>query len=297
MNGADRTRQLVESARRSPATVDVEAVCASLTDSSRAAQGRAATALGLLALAGRDVSPGLEGIQRLQRDVELLSEPARLTVEAGPEGEVFQPRAVAFAVASLAVTGELDPSEAVPELVAAHERRYPEFDPDAAAYTAFREVGWALASVVILADGHVERLAELTASESDTLRRAGAAALANIAEEYPPIRGHYPDETPRLVSLAADRLASDSHRRVRYHAAFALYEFGQGRPDLVRETDALRDALDDEYALVRTEAAGALGVVDATDAVSALRDRAVADSDSQVREAAADAVEALTRAR
>jgi Kef-type K+ transport system membrane component KefB len=250
-------------------------------------------ALGHLALAGRDVSGYVDRLDQIQGDTELLDAPVRLSIDPESE-EWFQPRAVAFAVAALTLTGAVERTDGVRSIVSAHERQYAEFDAERRTITAVREVGWAFASVAIYTDGYLDVIVGLTERDDDTVRRVGAAALSDVAEEYAPIRGTYPDETPRHVAVAAGLLASDPRPRVRYYGAFALYEFALGRPELVRSrSDVLEAALSDDEELVRKDAAGALGLVGATEAIPALRDLAESDPAERVRNAAAEALESL----
>ncbi|QCC49257.1 HEAT repeat domain-containing protein [Halobellus limi] len=293
MTDANRASRISEAARREPTAVELEELGACLDADSRAARGHAAEALGRLALAGRDVEPYADRLGGLLADTELLDAGVRLSVDPDAEGW-FQPRVVAFAAAALVLTGSVERADTIESAVRAYERSHPEFDAETRTVTAVREVGWALASVVIYTDGYVDVLVSLTERDDDLVRRVAASALSDVAEEYPPIRDAFPDETPRLVAVAAESLASDPHPRVRYHAAFALYEYALGRPELVRgRRDVLVAALEDESELVRKDAAGTLGLVGATDAVPALRELAESDPADRVRGSAADALESL----
>lgn len=295
MTDADRASRLRDTARRAPARVDLDELETCLDADSEAVRRHAAEALGCLALAGRAVGGFADRLDRLLDDTELLDAPVRLSIDQHSE-EWFQPRAVAFAVAALASTGAVDREAAITSAVNAYERQYSEFDAEMRTIAAIREIGWAFASVAIYTDGYLDVLVGLTEADDDIIRRVGASALSDVAEEYPPVREEYPDETPRLVAVAAGLLASDPHPRVRYHAAFALYEYALGKPELVRgRRDVLVAALEDESELVRKDAAGTLGLVDATDARPALRELAESDPSERVRDAAAEALESLSR--
>ena len=297
MTDAERAARLRDAARRAPATVDLEELGPHLAADSIEARARALETLGRLALAGRDVESYADRLDRCYGDRDLLDAPVRLSTERDSEAWV-QPRALAFAVAALALTGAVDRGDAIRSAVNAYENQHPEFDAEMRTNTAIREVGWGFASVVIFTDGYVDVILSLVDRDDATVRRVGASALSDVAEEYAPVRDEYPDETPRLVADAAERLATDPHPRVRYHAAFALTEYAMDRPELVRpRADVLSAALRDEAALVRKEAAATLGFVGATDAVPALRDLAETDPDERVREAAADARESLESER
>ncbi|MFD1600068.1 HEAT repeat domain-containing protein [Halobellus rarus] len=294
MTEADRASRLSDAARREPMAVDLDELGACLAADSRAARRHAAEALGRLALAGRDVEPYADRLDRLLADTELLDAGVQLSVDPDSEGW-FQPRVVAFAAAALVVTGTVNRPETIGSAVRAYERAHPEFDAETRTIEAVREVGWALASVAIYTDGYVDVLVGLTERDDDLVRRVGASALSDVAEEYPPIREEYPAETPRLVAVAAGLLASDPHPRVRYHAAFALYEYALGRPELVGErSDVLAAALGDDAELVRKDAAGTLGLVGATDPVPVLRELSETDPSERVRDAAAKALNSLT---
>jgi HEAT repeat protein len=286
---------LVETARTTPDAVDPADLALHLETGTATERGRLAAAIGHLELAGRDVAPCYDSLRELYDSPDALAEPVRLSVAA--DDGWFQPRAAAFATAALVLTGAVDADAWLPDLVDAHRGRYPEFDADIQTYTAVREVGWALASVVIYADGYARPLLRLLDADADLLRRVGAAALSAVAEEHAPIRGRLPDTTSDIVTTLAERLAVDPHPRVRYHAVFGLHEFGLDDPDAITgRAAALRNALDDQEPLVRMEAAGALAVAGVTDAVDGLRDLSASDPDRRVREAAEEALAKLVAA-
>lgn len=288
--------RLVETARTDPDAVDPDDLAGRLRTGTATDRASVAAAVGYLALAGRNVEPCFDPLRGLYGIPDALAEPARLSVSEGPEG-AFQPRAVAFATATLAVTGAIDTEVWLTELVDAHRDRYPEFDADARTYTAVREVGWAFASVVIYTDRYTGAVLALLDDDSDLLRRLGAEALSDVAEEYAPIRGRLPETTARVVDALADRLATDADPRVRYYAAFGLHEFGLDDPATITDRIGIvRGALDDESPLVRKEAAGALAVAGATDALEDLRRLSASDPDSRVREAADEAAATLADA-
>lgn len=303
MTGEEAAARVAEFAREDPDAVSLDAIEFCLDSGSTAVRARAAEALGHLALSGRDVAGARDRLDALLADVDALAEPAPLSVE-GREEQVFQPRAVAFGVAALALSGRADPASLLRLALRAYERRYPEFDADARGYAAVGDLGWALASVVILTDDYGAELCDLAADPDPLIRRVATAGLSDVAEEYAPVRGESPPNAADLADAAAERLADEPDDRVRYRAAFALYEFGLRDPDVVRgRVEVLCRALDDEYALVRREAAGALGVlggdaVDGADAdLAVLPDDAVAalraltdDPDPRVREAASAAL-------
>jgi HEAT repeat protein len=287
----DPSERLAAIAREQPDDVDLDALGICLDADSAAVRLRAAEALAHLALSGRDVSRLEDRIESLLADTDLLDERVRLSVDES-DG-FFQPSSVGFAVSAMVLTGQADPESLLRLAARAYERHHAAFDAVQQGYAAVRDLGWALASVVILTDAYETALIDLVTHADPTVRRIGTAGLSDVAEEYAPIRGRLPAETPRLVATAADRLATDRDRRVRYYAAFTLYEFALDDAGAVTgRSDTLRAALDDEYDLVRKEAAGALGTLGAVEATAEIRELRD-DPSARVREAAASALDDL----
>ncbi|MFB6252002.1 MAG: HEAT repeat domain-containing protein [Halobellus sp.] len=291
MSTDDPGGRLVEIARDRPERVDLDALGICLDADSEAVRLGAAEALARLALSGRDVSRHRARIESLLADTDLLDERIRLSVD--DSDGFFQPGAVGFAVSAMVLTGHADPESLLRVAARAHERRHSEFEAEIRRYSAVRDLGWALASVVIFTDAHEATLMDLVASADSTSRRIATAGLAAIAEEYAPICGDLPEATQRMVVVAADRLATDPERRVRYHAAFTLHEFALDDPETISgRLETLRAALDDEYDLVRKEAVGALGVLGVVDAAAEIRELRD-DPSERVKEAAASALDNL----
>ena len=242
-------------------------------------------ALGRLALAGRDVSPAVESIDLRTWDADMFEHSLSLTPGPSDE-EAILPRAVAFAVCALVLTDHV-PETALRELLAVHERQYPSFDAEGRTYTAVREVGWALASAIIVDADHLDALLALADHDDELVRRVAAAGLSDVAEEYRSVHEEPVPRRPELVAHAAELVAGSGNERVRYRAGFTLFEFAIERRAVVRDRiPLLRDALGDDYYLVRKEAAGVLGVLGADEAVDDLERLAESDPTEDVREAA-----------
>ena len=290
MTVTDRTAALRDAARTSPEEAGLDALvdCLRADDAEERTVG--AEALGLLALAGRDVSAAVDAAEFGEWELELFERSVGFT--PGLDDEVIIPRTVAFGVCASVLTDHLEPAALV-ELVGIHERQYPEFDVDGRRYTAVGEVGWALASTIIVDEHHLDALLAFLEHDDRTVRHVAAAALSDVAEEYQSVHGHPVPRRDELADTAAELLASDDDR-LRYRGAFTLYEFGMEAPSLLTDRlPLLRATLDDEYDLVRKEAAGMLGFVGDETAVDGLSHLAESDPEEAVRAKAADALEAI----
>ncbi|WP_435119648.1 HEAT repeat domain-containing protein [Halolamina sp. C58] len=291
MTVTDRTAALREAARTSPAEADLDALVDCLRADATEERIVGAETLGLLALAGRDVSPAVDAFEFEAWELEPFERSVGFT--PGLDEEVIIPRTVAFGVCASVVTDHLDPGTLV-ELVEIHERQYPEFDADGRRYTAVGEIGWALASTVIIDEDRLDALLGLLDHDDRTVRHVAAAALSDVAEEYRSVHGHPVPRREELAATAAELLATSDDDRLRYRGAFTLYEFGMEAPGLLRDRlPLLRAALDDEYALVRKEAAGMLGFVGDEAAVDALEELAESDPSDDVQTKAAGALESI----
>ncbi|MFD1524947.1 HEAT repeat domain-containing protein [Halolamina salina] len=287
MTVTDRTASLRDAARTSPGEADLDALVDCLRADVAEERIAGAEALGLLALAGRDVSAAVDAAELREWELDLFERSVGFT--PGLDDEVIIPRTVAFAVCASVVTDHLDPAALV-ELVGVHERQYPEFDADGRRYTAVGEVGWALASTVIVDEDRLDALLALLEHDDRTVRHVAAAALSDVAEEYRSVHGHPVPRREELADTAAGLLASDDER-LRYRGAFTLYEFGMEEPTLLQDRlPRIRAALDDEYYLVRKEAAGMLGFVGDEASVPELSRLAESDPSDDVRTKAADAL-------
>ena len=129
---------------------------------------------------------------------------------------------------------------------------------------------------------------ELLDAENHMLRANAAGLLADLADEYP-------SKIRPSVSRAIE-LLDDDDEKVRYNATSILARVAKQYPEDVEPAiPSLIDALGEDFEYSRANACWALGYLDADAALDALEDRKQGDSSEEVRHAADQAIQMISR--